>query len=56
MDLIDLFRDLRPAGWLIGSLASVVILIFLPIPYLFLILAFVLLFGLRPALALRDTK
>ncbi len=56
MDLINLFRDLRPAGWLLGSLVSVLILKFLPISYIFLFVVLVLLISLRPALALEDTK
>lgn len=56
MDLIDLFRDLRPAGWLAGSLFAVAILEFLPLPYLFLLLAIVILLGIRPALTIKDTK
>lgn len=56
MDLINLFRDLRPIGWLFGSLISVLILKFLSIPYLFLFVVLVLLISLRPALMLEDTK
>ncbi len=56
MDLISLFRDLRPAGWLLGSLVSVAILQFLPVQFIFLFLAIVLLFALRPVLILEDTK
>ncbi len=56
MDLINLFRDVRPLAWLITSLATVVILAIFPVKYLFLILAVVILIGLRPALLLKDTK
>ncbi len=56
MDLISLFRDLRPAGWLLGSLVSVAILQFLPVQFIFLFLAVVLLLALRPVLVLQDTK
>lgn len=56
MDLISLFRDLRPAGWLLGSLISVIILQFLPVQFIFLFLSIVLLMALRPVLSLQDTK
>ena len=56
MDLIDLFRDIRPAAWLCGSLFSVIVLEFFAIHYLYLFLAALLFFGLRAALTLKDTK
>jgi len=56
MDLINLFRDINPAAWLVGSLASVLVLKFLSLPHLFLLLALVILVNLRPALTLEDTK
>lgn len=55
VDLINLFRDLGPAGWLSASLFALVVLSFLPIPYLFLLLSFILMAALRPALTLQDT-
>jgi len=56
MDLINLFRDIRPAAWLSGSLCAVIILKFFPLQYLYLFLAVFLLTALRPALTLKDTK
>jgi len=56
MDLIDLFRNIRPIAWLAGSLFAVVVLKFFPIQYLFLFLAIAILIGLRSALTLKDTK
>ncbi|MDP3899818.1 MAG: MFS transporter [bacterium] len=56
MDLINLFRDLRPAAWLAGSLFSVGVLYLLPVQYLFLFLAVIVFISLRPALSLKDTK
>ena len=56
MDLIDLFRDIRPAAWLCGSLFAVIVLEFFAIEYLYLFLAALLFFGLRAALTLKDTK
>lgn len=56
VDIINLFRDTHPAGWLMGSIISVVILKFFPIQYIFLFLAITILFALYPALTLKDTK
>ncbi|TSC77066.1 MAG: Uncharacterized protein G01um101431_249 [Parcubacteria group bacterium Gr01-1014_31] len=56
VDLINLFRDLGPVGWLGASLFSLTVLSFFTIPYLFLFLAVILMTALRPALTLVDTK
>lgn len=56
VDLINLFRNLVPLGWLLGSVVGVLVLSALPIPYLFLLLAMVLMAALKPALTLRDDK
>jgi len=56
MDLINLFRDIRPAAWLGGSILAVLILQFFPIEYLFLFTAMVILVAVKPALTLQDTK
>lgn len=56
VDIINLFRDTHPAGWLLASVCSVVILKFFPIESLFLFLALVIVFHLYPALTLQDTK
>lgn len=46
IDYINLFRDVGPLGYLIGSGLSVLLLGFLPIKSLFLVLALILLSGL----------
>jgi MFS family permease len=56
LDLINLFRDVRPAAWLVGTGISAIILQFLPIQFIFLFLATVLLLSLWPALTIKDTK
>jgi len=56
MDLIDLFRDVRPVAWLSGSLFAVIVLEFFPLQYLYLFLAIFLMIALHPALTLKDTK
>ncbi|PIR92830.1 hypothetical protein COT99_04155 [Candidatus Falkowbacteria bacterium CG10_big_fil_rev_8_21_14_0_10_43_10] len=56
MDLIDLFRNVRPFAWLVAPLFAIIVLELLPIKFLFLFLAVVILIGLKPALSLEDTK
>jgi len=56
LDLLSLFRDVRPFAWLIGTGLSAIILHFLPIQYIFIFLAFVILLSLYPALTIKDTK
>jgi len=56
IDVINFFRGARPAAWIVVSLVSIVILAFFDISYMFLFLAVLLLIGVRPALALHDTK
>lgn len=55
-DLINLFRDLQPVGWLLGSLLGVAVLSVAPMTTLFLFLAAVPLLALHPTLLLKDTK
>lgn len=56
VDIIYLFRDAKPAGWLLGTVIAVILLQFFSLPYLFLYLTFFLLLSLIPAFALEDTK
>ena len=56
IDIISIFRNLSSLSWLAGSLAAVALLIFLPLEYIFLILAAVLLYAVYPSAKLEDTK
>ncbi|MBL7022301.1 MFS transporter [Patescibacteria group bacterium] len=56
LDLINLFRDLRPMAWLIGTGLSVIILHYYPVQYIFIFLAIILFLSLYPALTIKDTK
>jgi len=56
IDIISIFRNLSSLSWLIGSLAAVAFLVFLPLEYLFLALAAILLCAVYPSAALEDTK
>ncbi|MDD5109919.1 MAG: MFS transporter [Patescibacteria group bacterium] len=56
VDLINLYRNLGPAGWLIGALFSAIVLSFLPLLHIFLLLALLMLAALWPAMRLQDTN
>lgn len=56
MDLINIFRYIRPLGWLSAAAVSYVILIFFPLSYVFGFLALVLIIAMLPVFALKDTK
>lgn len=56
VDLLDLFRDIGPAGLLAAGMIASVLLLFLPLATIFFVLAFIIFLGLRPALTLVDTK
>ncbi|KKQ56040.1 MAG: hypothetical protein US74_C0019G0011 [Parcubacteria group bacterium GW2011_GWA2_38_13] len=56
IDIINLFRDMTPLGWLFASAISVVILKFYSIQYLFLFLAIIIILNLISAIQLKDTK
>jgi MFS family permease len=57
-DLISFFRMAKPLAYIIGPLLATIILTFghLEIKNLFLILGFIMLFGIRYSLAINDTK
>ena len=55
-DLINVFRDFRSLAWLIASAAGSLVLIFLPIGYIFVFLGFLLLLAIIPASRLHDTR
>lgn len=54
--IISLSRLMIPSAYLIGSLGSIIFLLFFPIPYLFLLLSILLLLGLYFSLTLEDTR
>ncbi len=56
MDLIDMFRDVRPFAWLTAAILSWIFLELFALPYVFLLLAGVLLIALLPAFRIKDTK
>lgn len=56
MDLINLFRTTGPFGYIIGPALAIVILLFLPIHYIFLILGLIMILGIKVVAAIKDTK
>jgi MFS family permease len=56
IDLIGLYRNLAPLGWLIGSLLASAILLILSLKFLFLILEVALFYAVYPSAELKDTK
>jgi MFS family permease len=55
-NLISLFRLMRPLGNLIGALAGSLSLLFLPLNYIFIVLAFMMVAGMFITLRLKDTR
>ncbi|MGB0757763.1 MAG: MFS transporter [Patescibacteria group bacterium] len=56
MDLIDMFRDIRPFAWLTAAAVTWLFLRVFDIPSVFLLLSGVLLIALWPAVLIKDTK
>jgi len=56
MDLIDIFRDVRPFAWLLAAGISWLFLRWFDIPQVFFLLAIVILISLYPATRIHDTK
>lgn len=56
MAVINLYRQNKPLGWLIASLAAFITLSFAPLSTIFFVLLGGLLLGLIPVLAIRDTR
>ena len=55
-DVISFFRMTRPLAYIAGPIAAIVALEFLPFQYIFLVLGVIMLFGLKYAFALKDTR
>ncbi len=56
MAVINLYRQNKPIGWLIASLAAFATLSFLPLTSIFLVLIAGLIIGLIPIFYIRDTR
>jgi MFS family permease len=55
-DLMSLFRIMRPLAYVVGPISATVLLMFIPLSYLWLILAGIMLCGVVTTLGLTDTK
>lgn len=56
IDIINMYRDLQPIGWLSAAAVSFVLLHFFSILSIFVAIVFVLVLALWPAVRLQDTK
>ncbi|MDA3802414.1 MAG: MFS transporter [Patescibacteria group bacterium] len=56
IDMINIFRVTRPLAFILGPAAGILILAFLPLPYLFLFMAAIVLLSLTFVLPMKDTK
>lgn len=56
IDYINFFRAANPLGYIVGSALAAIILIFLPLPYVFLSLAIVLLSGFFFIYPIKDSR
>lgn len=53
---INMFRITGPLAYIVGPAISILVLMFWPLNYLFLVMAIIMLFGLGFSLSLKDTK
>ena len=53
--LIGFFRNLRPLAYILGPLFAAGLMFFIELQYIFIVLAAILLFGLRYSLTIKDT-
>ncbi|NLZ74701.1 MFS transporter [Candidatus Falkowbacteria bacterium] len=56
VDYINIFRTATPLGYIIGSVLAILILLFLPLQYLFLLISILMLTGFIFTTTLQDTK
>ncbi len=54
-NLISIYRSMVPIAYIVAPITATIFLMYLPISYLFYILGFLMLFGLRYSLAIKDT-
>ena len=53
---ISFFRMMRPAAYIAGPIIATIALVFLSFQHIWLVLGFILLYGLRYAFAIQDTR
>lgn len=55
-DIISFFRITNPLSYIIGPIAAIITLQFLPFQYIFFVLGIIMLLGLKYSLTLKDTR
>jgi MFS family permease len=56
VNLISVFRSMSSFAYIISPIIATIFFCFLPFKYIFFVLAFLILFGLRYSLAIKDTR
>lgn len=56
VDIINFFRSAMPVGYVVGTAISAIILLFFPLRSIFIIVVFVVLSALYPAIKLEDSR
>ncbi|MDE1988484.1 MAG: MFS transporter, partial [Patescibacteria group bacterium] len=56
MPILSVFRTTRPLAYIIAPIAATILFSFIEFKFIFMILGFLMFYGLRFSLALRDTK
>jgi MFS-type transporter involved in bile tolerance (Atg22 family) len=56
MDIISFFRTATPVGYMVATALSALLLVIMPVKFVFLLIAAIVLMGLYPALKLVDNK
>jgi len=56
LNVINLYRTTSPLAYIISSLITTILMLFIPMINIFYILGLLMIFGLRYSLAIRDTK
>lgn len=56
INILGFYRIVRPLAYVVGPLAASILLLHIDMKYLFIILAIIMLYGIRWSLSLRDTR
>lgn len=56
MQIVSMFRTTKPLAYIIAPIAATILFSFIEFKYIFIILGFVMFYGLKFSLALKDTK
>lgn len=56
MEIVSMFRTTKPLAYIIAPIGATILFSFIEFKYIFIVLGFLMFYGLRFSLALRDTK